>query len=176
MTRRWHKSSVFGDGPRVPMCRERRAVWRARIEIHRRAGRITDGESYVAAALLKRLGQDGRCDPSHATLAADSGESVSTVKRALAAFHDCGLVSWVRRLARDGWRAVQISNAYRLTLGEPAKTPASRCEVQTGRVTLQEEIIPCVAPASAIAVARAQAALAIRRSVVEAKLLGKGSG
>ena len=66
--RPWHRHSVFGDGPRVPMCRERRAVWKARIEIHRRAGRITDGEAYVGLALLKRLGQDGRCDPSHQTL------------------------------------------------------------------------------------------------------------
>ena len=34
-----------------------------------RAGRVTDGEAYVGQALLKRLGQDGRCDPSHQTLA-----------------------------------------------------------------------------------------------------------
>jgi hypothetical protein len=52
-----------------------------------------DGETYVGAALLRRLGQDGRCDPPHQTLADDSGESISTVKRALAAFRDCGLVS-----------------------------------------------------------------------------------
>src|SRR3954464_6471388 len=67
--RPWHRGSVFGDGHRVPMDRERRAVWKARVEIHCRAGRITDGYSYVALALLKRLGTDGRCDPSHQTLA-----------------------------------------------------------------------------------------------------------
>src|SRR5689334_13188083 len=58
--RPWHRGSVFGDGHRVPMDRERRAVWKARVEIHRRAGRITDGFSYVALALLKFLGADGR--------------------------------------------------------------------------------------------------------------------
>lgn len=52
---------------------ERKAVWKASIELHRCAGRITDAASYVALALLKRLGQDGRCDPSHQALADDSG-------------------------------------------------------------------------------------------------------
>jgi hypothetical protein len=54
--RPWHRDSTFGHGPRIPMCRERRAVWKARIDIQRRAGRVTDGEAYVGQALLKRLG------------------------------------------------------------------------------------------------------------------------
>src|SRR3954453_12720420 len=98
--RPWHRGSIFGDGHRVPMDREHRAVWKARVEIHRKAGRITDGYSYVALALLKRLGTDGRCDPSHQTLADDSGESVDTVKRALKALHGLSLVEWLRRLIR----------------------------------------------------------------------------
>lgn len=135
----WHRHSVFGDGPRIPMCRERRAVWKARIEIHRRAGRITDGESYVGLALLKRLGQDGRCDPSHQTLADDSGESVSTVQRALKAFRACGMTSWVRRLVRDGWRACQTSNAYLLTLGKPPQNPEKPYGVQSDRQIRKED-------------------------------------
>jgi hypothetical protein len=61
----WHRDSVFDDGPRHPLCRERRVVWKARIDLFRRAGRVTNGEPYVGQALLKRLGQDGRWDPSH---------------------------------------------------------------------------------------------------------------
>ena len=136
--RPWHQGSVFGDGPRHPLDRERRAQWKARIEMHRRAGRITDGEAHVAEALIKRLGQDGRCDPSHERLADDSGESVSTVKRALKALASAGccMLTWVRRLIRTGSRVQQTSNAYLLTLGDPPKLPANRCEVQSGRATL----------------------------------------
>ena len=75
-----------------------------RRRIHRRAGRLTDAGSYVALVLLKRLGQDGRCDPSHQTLADDCGKSIDTVKRALKAMQQIGLVDWARRLCREGSR------------------------------------------------------------------------
>ena len=71
-------------------------------------------------ALLRRLGQDGRCDPSHATLAADAAVSPRTVRRALAALAACGLVQWTRRLIRVGWRVAQTSCAYVLRRGEVA--------------------------------------------------------
>ena len=174
--RPWHRDSVFGDGPRVPMCRERRAVWKARIEIHRRAGRITDGESYVGLALLKRLGQDGRCDPSHQTLADDSGESISTVQRALKAFFACGMVSWIRRLVRDGWRACQTSNAYLLTLGKTPEIPIKRCDCQTDRETRQDRVFSVQPAATPAEIATAQAALAERRRAIEARLLTKALG
>jgi DNA-binding transcriptional MocR family regulator len=177
--RPWHRNSVFGDGPRMPMCRERRSVWKARIEIQRRAGQVTDGESYVGQALLKRLSQDGRCDPSHQTLADDSGESVSTVKRALKAFWACGLVNWVRRLWRNGTRVSQDTNAYMLTLGEPPQFPRVRCDRQLGRETSSvdksTDLLP-VLPRSVAEIASAQAALTARRRAIEARLLNKGSG
>jgi hypothetical protein len=173
-SRRWHKDSIFGTGPRMPMDRERRAVWQARIDIHRRAGRITDGEAYVGAALIRRLGQDGRCDPSQATLASDSGESLSTVKRALRALAGLGMVSWVRRLIREGWRTEQTSNAYMLTLGDPAKIPQPACEVQTARGTVKSYFKTLSRDMPTPAEARAaQAALAERRRVVEAMLTRK---
>jgi hypothetical protein len=180
--RPWHRDSVFGPGPRQPMCRERRAIWKARIEIQRRAGQVTDGESYVGQALLKRLGQDGRCDPSHQTLADDSGESVSTVKRALKAFWACGLVNWVRRLWRNGTRVSQDTNAYMLTLGEPPQIPRGRCEGQPGRETNSVDksidLLP-VPTRSAVEVATAQAShvsLAEVRKAMEARLLSKWRG
>ena len=169
--RRWRTGSIFGTGPRQPLDRERRAVWKARIEIHRRVGRITDGEAFVGAALIRRLGQDGRCDPSQATLAADSGESLSTVKRALRTLARLGMVSWVRRLVREGWRAAQTSNAYLLMIGKTAEIPSVPCEVQTARVTLQEDIT--LRPSTPAEVKAAQAALTNRRRVIEAMLTRK---
>jgi hypothetical protein len=177
--RPWHRDSVFGDGLRLPLCRERRAVWKARIDLARRAGRVTDGEAYVGQALLKRLGQDGRCDPSHQTLADDSGESVSTVKRALKAFWACGLVNWVRRLWRNGSRVMQDTNAYLLTLGEPPKFPRVRCEVQRGRETSSVDKSTGHLPVPSLSAAEraiANAALVERQRVIEARLLSKWRG
>ena len=99
--RRWHRNSEFGVGPKVPLDREKRAVWRARVELARRGGRVSALHALVGIALLRRLSTSGECTPSHATLAADAGVSERTVRRALTALAGCGLVRWVRRLARD---------------------------------------------------------------------------
>jgi hypothetical protein len=128
--RKWHKDSVFGDGPRVPMCRERRAVWKARLDMLERAGRITPAFEKIGRALLRRLGGSGQCDPSHETLAADTGKDPSTVKEALKRLRELGFVWWVRRLIRAGWRTEQTSNAYVLTLGLP-----QHCEAEIPRPT-----------------------------------------
>ena len=175
--RPWHRDSIFGPGPRQPLCRERRRVWKARIDLARRAGRITSEFGHVGEALLKRLGPDGRCDPSHQTLARDSGESVSTVKRALKAFYACGMVSWVRRLWRNGTRVSQDTNAYLLTLGEAPKFPTDRCEGQAGRATCsldKSRELPAITTTSDADIATAQAALAARRRAIEERLLNKG--
>jgi DNA-binding transcriptional MocR family regulator len=150
------------------MCRERRAQWRARLDMHERAGRITPAHEKIGLALLKRLGQDGRCDPSHETLAIDSGKDVSTVQRALKRFHACGLVSWVRRLTRAGQRVSQTSNAYVLTAGNPPNFPSNRCERQSAGQTLQSSF-PTAPVATLADVRAAQAALARRRAAVEGR-------
>lgn len=176
--RPWHRHSVFGPGIQHPLDRERRAVWKARIEMHRRAGRITANHALVAAAMLRRLGQDGRLDPAHQTLAADAGVSVSTTKRALKALADCGLVSWIRRIARQGQRVMQVSNSYLLSLGQPPAFPANRCECQRGRETLQRRdssVQQAVLNIPEPARREAQAALARRRAVVEQELLTRGA-
>src|SRR3954468_7159072 len=105
--RPWHRGSIFGDGHRVPMDRERRAVWKARVEIHRGAGRLTDSGSYVGLALVKGLGSDGRCGRAAETLHNDSAESIDTVKRALKALYELGMVDWLRRVCREGNRVWQ---------------------------------------------------------------------
>jgi hypothetical protein len=172
--RPWRRDSVFGDGLRIPMCRERRAQWKARIAMHERAGRITSDHEKIGLALLKRLGQDGRCDPSHETLAADSGKAASTVQRALKRLAECGLLGWLRRIVREGSRVVQTSNSYMLTLGNPPTFPEYRCETRTDRQTLQA-VIPYVPTASAAEIAAAQIVLAQRRASIEARLIMKGN-
>ena len=100
------------------MCRESRAVWRYRLDLHRRAKRLTLHYVEVGRALARRLGSDGELTPSHATIARDAGVKLKTVQRALDALRACGMIQWVKRLVRDGWQAKQTSNSYALLLGE----------------------------------------------------------
>jgi hypothetical protein len=69
----WHCGSVFGEGQRRPLDREQHARFRFLLRIHHQAGKLTRAAGDVGEALLRRLGIDGRCDPAHATLAADAG-------------------------------------------------------------------------------------------------------
>ena len=120
--RRWRRGSEFGDGPRVPLDREQRAVFRARLTMKafRRIGALTITAVRVAEIMLGMQGRDGRLDPSIETLAVRAGVDASTVVRALARLRGCGFVTWVRRLVRDGARVEQTSNAYVLTVpGSP---------------------------------------------------------
>jgi hypothetical protein len=161
-SRRWHHASVFGIGRRAPLDREQRAVWRCRLELFRRAGKLTALHAEVGHALLRRLGTDGRLDPAHSTLAADTRCGERTVRRALAALRACGLLNWVRRLVRDGWRAEQTSNSYELTTNEPPAFPGVRCGGQVGRASTKLEISSTPTPVlDALSDAReARAALA----------------
>jgi hypothetical protein len=168
----WRRESVFGDGLRIPMCRERRAVWRARLTMFRRARRITPLFEDIGLAMLKRLGTDGRLDPSHRTLAEDIGCDPRSVQRALVAFRSCGLVLWVRRIARDGWRTSQISNSYALAIAETPAIPVPACDRQRVRETRLVDF--SLRTASSRAVADACAALAKRRVVVEVMLMTGG--
>ena len=60
-----------------------RVVWRARLDLARRAGRFTSLHADIGLALARKLGQEGRCDSSHATLATGNGARERTVRRAL---------------------------------------------------------------------------------------------
>jgi hypothetical protein len=174
-SRPWHRGSIFGDGPRRALDREQRARFRFLLNAHRRARRLTPLSEVIGNALVRRLGVDGQCDPSHDTIASDAGCCARTVRRALEAMRVLGLVVWQRRIVRDGWRVEQTSNAYLLA---PVATPnppairAPRTGGQTGRQTLQS-VLP---PASPADVAAAQAALAQRRAAIEGRLLTRGSG
>src|SRR5215475_3458328 len=67
---KWWRNSIFGDGPRVRFDREQRAQWKARLQLQRRPGRLTIAAANVGRVLCDMLGDDGRLDPSHATIAA----------------------------------------------------------------------------------------------------------
>jgi helix-turn-helix protein len=129
--RPWHRGSLFGVGPRRPLDRNERARFRYLLDAHRRNRRLTPTGQLIGNALLKRVGEDGQCDPSQETLAEDVGCCARTVRRALVRIRELGLVYWQMRLVRVGWRAVQTSNAYELN--PSAEAPA--CGGQNGRET-----------------------------------------
>jgi len=116
----WHAQSLFTAGPRRIFSFGDRALWLARLHTARLARVITAAHAEVARALLRRLGPDGRLDPSQATLAADTGLDERTIRRALRRLADASLLTWQRRLVRVGWRAAQTSNAYELVPAGPA--------------------------------------------------------
>ena len=187
--RPWHRGSVFGDGPRRALVFDQRRAWLARVEAERRAGNLPADQANVARALLKRLGEDGRCDPSYATLAADSGTSPRTVGRAVKALRALKLLRWERRLVRRAWpeggpgaqRAEQTSNAYELLLPEGPITAqprrpvqlrirlALRCDGQTGRETPTEMIHKGLPPLSEDEKRRLEAIQATRRERINAE-------
>ncbi len=139
--RPWHTGSIFGEGYRRSLDREQRARVHYLLAAHRRAGRLTPHAELVGKTLVRRLGVDGRCDPSHETIAADVGCSARTVRRATVSLRGVGLLRWQTRLVRAKWRAEQTSNAYELipTLmippNPPLKRKADRCGGQDGRET-----------------------------------------
>lgn len=176
----YHAGSLFGAGPRRPLDREQRARFRYLLNMHRRARHLTPLAEIVGNALVKRLSTDGQCDPAHDTIAADAGCCARTVRRALEALKALGLVVWQRRLVRVSWRAAQTSNAYvlvPLATSNPPEVRALRCGGQDGPETRQifdsttRSLAMMVTEKERIA---AQAALAQRRGVIEARLLTRG--
>jgi hypothetical protein len=173
--RPWHRGSVFGDGARRPLDRGQRATFNYLVKAHRRAGRLTACAKDVAEALLRRLGTSGQLDPTHERIAEDADCDTRTVRRALDALRAVGLVIWQCRLVRDGWRAVQTSNAYMLLTpaGNPPEFRAARCGGQNGRETksLMNQRLTYLPQMSDYDRDAARDALAQRRAVIEGRML-----
>jgi len=164
---RWHSGSIFGAGPRIPLDREQKARYRALLLLNRRPGRLTIAAAQVGRVLLDMLGEDGRLDPSHATLAARARVSIATVIRSLAQLRALGFVTWVRRLVRMAWRTEQTSSAYALAVpSAPASFPEAlflnRTKLTARAVCKSQSEAPI-----AIEAAAARAALERRRQVIE---------
>ncbi len=122
---KWRSASEFGAGRRVPLDREQRAQFRAKLKFQRRPGRLSTTAVEIGRLLADMLGADGRLDPSIEMLARLACVVPSTVVRCLARLKACGFLDWTRRLVRDaitGWRVEQGTNAY--VLAVPA------CDVQ----------------------------------------------
>ncbi len=172
--RPWRRGSLFTAGQRRPLDRDQRARFRFLLRAHARAGRLAAKGQWVGEALLKRLGSDGQCDPSHETLANDAGCCSRTVRRATATMRDLGLLRWQTCLVRTGWRTEQTSNAYELV--PTGLNPSVCCDGQSVRETPKKAsnlMKPLTTPVDNTAM---QAALAARRRVMEARLLDKRSG
>jgi len=122
---KFHRNSTFGPGPRRKLDRNERARFKFLVRAHARAGTLSAKGEWVALALLKRLGEDGQCDPSHQTLADDVGCCERTAERACIRLAELGLLRWAQRLVRAGWRAEQTSNAYELMPTAELPVPAS---------------------------------------------------
>jgi hypothetical protein len=63
--RRWHRDSIFGEGPRQPIDRERRARFYFLLKAHRRAHHLSPLSEHIGISLIRHLSTSGRCDPSH---------------------------------------------------------------------------------------------------------------
>jgi hypothetical protein len=179
--RTWHHNSIFGDGPRQPLNRDERARYKFLLNAHHKAGRITRACRDIGLALLKHLGSTGRCDPSHATLAADAGcKTAKTAERATAALKALGLLCWARRLVRTSatcWRVSQTSNQYCLLPSLASLNAPRRCDRQNVRETnsfdksKESSFVPVFSDEERAA---ALAALADRRQVVLERMQTKG--
>jgi hypothetical protein len=173
--RPWQGGSLFGDGPRAPLDRNGRARFRFLIHAHRRARRLTRAGLDVGEALVKRLGENGRCDPSYATLAKDADCGPRTVGRSLADMRALGLLRWTRRLVRSGPYVEQTSNAYELTpASAPVALPPGGTRIGDGQKGRQSNFVDITYYPPSNEVREAQAALARVRAVMERRLLGNG--
>ncbi len=128
----------------------------------------------VAEVLVSALGDDGRLDLAHATIAERALCHPTTARRALQRLRELGLVQWVRRLVRGsdtGWRAAQTSNAYCLFDAPRLSLPHRILKTRfTGRAACasQQRLAQPIATSAEIAVARE--ALERRRRTVEAAM------
>ena len=88
--------------------------WTTRIWQEYRAGNLTRAYRDLLLTLHTYRGRGGVAWPAHATLAERSRCSARTVRRALNQAQALGLVTWVERRVRAGWRWLRASNLYRL--------------------------------------------------------------
>ena len=126
---KFHKDSIFGFGPRVPLDREHRAQFRAKLKLQRRPGRLTIAAAEVGRVLVDMLGADGRLDPSYETIATLACVCKDTAVEAVKQLRAFGFLDWTRRLIRGretGGRTQQSSNAYVL------RVPACDTEFPAG--------------------------------------------
>lgn len=93
-------------------------AWNKRIEAEYDAGNIPNLQKYVLLSLPSFRGYGGQIFPSHQALADRVRMlfrcrcSTKTVERALKQGRSLGLLFWLPRHRRDGWRRLRTSNLY----------------------------------------------------------------
>lgn len=101
-------------------------IWTRRLQTERTARNLTRCYVDVLEKLLSFRGRGGGIWPSHEALAKRADTSVRTVRRALAEGLRLGLVFWMPRHKRDGWRRIRDTNRYFLNVPEKPGEPGSR--------------------------------------------------
>jgi helix-turn-helix protein len=138
------RERLFGEGRAIPLDRNAKA----RIMVLARAlmRRTGEGKHYgvLTAKFVAVLGallwgfhnaQSGRCFPSYERIAERADCARSTVYEAIRALEGAGLMTWCNRLvrvrewgpdlfgrARNRWRVIRTSNAYRFVDPESSKS------------------------------------------------------
>jgi helix-turn-helix protein len=124
---RFHKECVFGPGRRERRSKRQAATYAEAIKRHTARGKLTVCWAFVLYALPSWFNwKDGRCDPSHETIADKVDLSVKTVQRALAMAKRLGLIGWdQRKVETKGDGTCQVTNQYRILpgLAEPTEAP-----------------------------------------------------
>ena len=112
-------------------------TWTGRIWREFHAKTLTRAYRDVMSTLHSYRGRRGLAFPSHETLASRAGCKVRTVGRALKHARTLGLVSWVKRRVRQGWRSLRTSNLYWMgvpdTPVDPSMRPVWRRHATTGQ-------------------------------------------
>jgi Helix-turn-helix domain len=91
-------------------------TWINRVWQEFRAGNLTRAARDVLLTLHSYRGHGGVAWPSQVTLGERANCDERTVRRALAAARDLGLVHWTERRVRAGWRWLRTSNLYRFVV------------------------------------------------------------
>lgn len=105
--------SVLHRGRYVPLNPIERDQIRGMAQALRMRHQATPAFQIILEVLLSFVGRDGRCDPSHATIARASGFHVSTVREALAFWKRVGVLDWDRRKLSIG---VQTTSQFRFSV------------------------------------------------------------
>jgi helix-turn-helix protein len=159
------REKMFGEGQLLPLDRNAKA----RIMVLARAlmRRSGEGKHYGVltakfVAVLEALlwgfhnAGTGRCFPSYERIAERADCARSTVYEAIHALEDAGILTWVNRIARirewgpdlfgrarNRWRVIRTSNAYRFVDPQPPARPpdSSKSKFPTG--TAGQELFSC---------------------------------
>lgn len=113
----------------------------------------------------------GRCDPSYIGIMARSGLCKEAVATGLQKLEAAGVLKIVRRLARDGWRTIQLTNAYLF----PAEAPALLPSLLNRQKPTCSESFPYRRPSPLLSVPLSKAFEALAEAM-EARMALEGSG